>query len=161
MRKLIMMDFIRAPRRLDLVELRLEENSRICRDYQRRFIIEISNISLNNRDASVTEVIDKIKSCLKEVKAKVKQFESSRFGRGYRINCDDSERREFVEMISKMVHNSDYIRSLYEMHRNMDHYFSTYAEKMKLIGLVRKYDRLQSWMTMLENTEKTNIYNNS
>ena len=100
MTKLIIMDlFIRAPRRLDLVELRLEENSRICRDYQRGLIMEISNISLGNRDASITEALDKIKSCLKEVKAKVKQFESSRFGRGYRINCDDSERREFVEMI--------------------------------------------------------------
>ena len=79
-------DFTRAPHRLDLVELRLEENSRICEDYNRGLFNDIVTISLDNRDASITEPLDKIKSCLKEVKAKVKQFESSRLGRGYRIN---------------------------------------------------------------------------
>ena len=151
-------DFTRAPHRLDLVELRLEENSRICEDYNRGLFNDIVTISLHNRDASITEPLDKIKSCLKEVKAKVKQFESSKFGRGYRINCNDSERHEFVEMILVIVHNSDYVTTLIEMYHNRGD--SSDARKRQLIALIRKYKKLRSWITMLENTEHTNPYNN-
>ena len=139
------------------MELRVQENSRICEDYQNRLFRDIVNISLDNRDASITESLDKIKSCLKEVKAKVKQFESSKFGRGYRINCNDSERREFVEMILVIVHNSDYVTTLIEMYHNRDG--SSDAWKLQLIYLIRKYKKLRSWITMLQNTEDTNPYN--
>jgi hypothetical protein len=160
MTKLIIMyiNFIRAPCRLDLVERRLQENSRICEDYQNRLFTDIVNIGLDNRDASITEPLDKIKSCLKEVKLKVIRFESSKFGRGYRINCNDSQRREFVEMILVIVHNSDYITTLIEIYHNRGN--SSNARKLQLIGLIRKYKKLRSWITMLENTEDTNMYNN-
>ena len=148
----------RPPRRLEIVERRLQENDRICEQYQNRLLTEIGNIGLDNRHASITEPLDKIKSCLKEVKAKVKWFESSQFGKGYRIYCNDSKRREFVEMILVIVHNSDYVTTLIEMYHNRGN--SSDARKLQLIALIRKYKKLRSWITMLENTENTNMYNN-
>ena len=147
----------RPPRRLEIVERRLQENDRICEQYQNRLLTEIGNIGLDNRHASITEPLDKIKSCLKEVKAKVKSFESNQFGRGYRIYCNDSQRREFVKMLLAVVHFSDYVTTLIEMYHNRDG--SSDARKLQLISLIRKYKKLRSWITMLENTEDTDMYN--
>ena len=124
-----------------LAEERQKEDSRICRQYQEWLIEEISNINMGNRDANLTEV-DKIKSCMKDVKLRVKVFEISTHGRGYRINCDVSERKRFVDMILEIVHNSDYIRKFNEISSNLN----------------LKYSKLKQWIRLLENMEESNFY---
>ena len=99
-------NFITAPRREDLAEERQKEDRRICRQYQEWLIEEISNINMGNRDANLTEV-DKIKSCMKDVKLRVKVFEMSTHGTGYIMYCDVSEIKRFVDMILQIVDNSD------------------------------------------------------
>ena len=121
-------------RRLDLVEERQKVDCEICRQYQMKLIRDISNISMGNRDPSLI-LLDKIKSCFKEAKAKVLEFERSRFGRAYRINCDVSEREQFVKLVE--VHNSDYIRKLYEVW-NDTYYGNDTLVKVKLYYLARK-----------------------
>ena len=61
-------------------------------------------------------------------------------------------------MILVIVHNSDYVTTLIEMYHNRGN--SSDARKLQLIALIRKYKKLRSWITMLENTENTNMYNN-
>ena len=141
-------------RRLDLAEERQKVDSEICRQYQRWLISEISNVTISNRDANLT-VVDKIKSCLKEVKMKVLVFERSTHGTGYRINCDVSERKKFVDLILQIVDNSDYIRKFYEIweiaFKNDTHW--------SLLSLSKKYYNLQNWIRLLENTDESNLYN--
>ena len=143
-------------RRLDLEEERQKVDIEICRQYKNIFIRNISNISMGNRDESLT-VIEKIKSCMKEVKKKVKEFESSRFGRGYRINCDVSERNNFAKMIINLVHYSDYIRKFYEVWED-SYYGNNISLKAAFYRLVKKYVQLQGWIKMLANMEETNMY---
>ena len=57
-------------RRKDLAQQRENVDITICRQYQTWLITEISNISMGNRDENLT-VVDKIKSCMKDVKKKV------------------------------------------------------------------------------------------
>ena len=147
-------NFITAPRRLDLAEERQKVDSEICRQYQGWLITEISNISISNRDENLT-VVDKIKSYLKEVKMKVLVFERSSHGTGYRINCDLSERKKFVDLILQIVHNSDYIRKFYEIWEIAYHADNIPYEYYQLAF---KYGKLKSWISLLENTEESNIY---
>ena len=93
--------------------------------------------------------------CEKEVKKKVKEFESSRSGRGYRINCDVSERKRFVDMILQIVHNSDYIRKLYQIFE-----IAYWADNIpyEIYKLCFKYGKLKQWIRLLENTEESNFY---
>ena len=148
-------NFITAMRNPYVVEERQKEDRRICRQYQEWLIEEISNINMGNRDANLTEV-DKIKSCMKDVKLRVKVFEMSTHGTGYRINCDVSERKRFVDMILQIVHNSDYIRKLYQIwgiaHR--DNNISSNLYDLKI-----KYSKLKQWIGLLKNTNESNFYN--
>ena len=72
--------------------------------------MEITNINMLNRPSHITTTVEKIENCLKELKSNIKEFEKSVYGRGYMMNCSNEERREFVENILEMIHNSDYIR---------------------------------------------------
>ena len=155
-RNLSIMDsnFITATRTKDLVKQRQKVDSDICRQYQRWLITEISKISMGNRDANLT-VVDKIKSCMKDVKLRVIVFERSTHGRGYRIYCDVSERKRFVDMILQIVHNSDYIRKFFEI------WEIAYYDGMRhwlLYPLAKKYRKLKSWIRLLENMEESNFY---
>ena len=134
-------NFITAPRNSYVVEERQKENRRICRQYQEWLIHEISNINMGNRDANLTEV-EKIKSCMEDVKLRLKVFEMSSHGTGYRRYCDVSERKRFVDMILQIVHNSDYIRKFNEISLNLN----------------LKYSKLKQWIGVLENTEESNFY---
>ena len=149
-------NFITAPRRVDLADERQKVDREICRQYQIKLIREISNISMGNRDVNLT-VFEKKKSCLKEVKMKVLVFERSSHGRGYRINCDVSERKRFVDLLLQIVHNShcDYIRKFYEI------WEIAYNDGMRhwlLCPLAKKYGKLKSWISLFENTEESNFY---
>ena len=135
-------NFITAPRREDLAEERQKEDRRICRQYQKCLIDEISNINMGNRDTNLTEV-EKIKSCLRDVKLRVEVFEMSTHGIGYRRYCDASEIKRFVNRIFKIVENSDYIRKLNEICTNL-----------KL-----QYKELRQWINLIYNKEETNFYN--
>ena len=146
-------NFITAPRRKDLVEEREKEDLRICRQYQKWLIDGISNISIGNKDANLT-VLNKIKSCMKDVKLRVRVFEMSTYGTGYRINCDVSERKRFVDMILQIVHISDYIRKFIKylkLHTMLTIYH------MNITPSVRKYSA--QWAEKLKFSEirKNNI----
>ena len=129
-------------RNLYVVEERKREDRRICRQYQEWVITEISNINMGNRAANLTEV-DKINSCLEDVKLRLKVFEMSTHGIGYRRYCDPSEIQRFVNRILEIVENSDYIRKLNEICSNL-----------KLT-----YNELKQWINLLHNTEESNFYN--
>ena len=109
---------------------------------------------MGNRDANLTEV-DKIKSCMKDVKLRVKVFEMSTHGTGYRINCDVSERKRFVDMILQIVHNSDYIRKFNEIWKIA---YRPNNIPSNLYKLKIKYSKLKQWIGLLENTEEANFY---
>ena len=108
---------------------------------------------MGNRDANLT-VVDKIKSCMKDVKKMVLMFERNTHGKGYRIYCDVSERKKFVDMILQIVENSDYIRKYYEIY---DIAFNTDTH-WSLLPLAKKYYNLQNWIRLLENTDESNLY---
>ena len=142
-------NFITAPRNSYVVEERQKEDRRICRQYQEWLIEEISNINMGNRDANLTEV-EKIKSCMEDVKLRLKVFEMSSHGTGYRRYCDVSERKRLIDMVSQIIDNSDYIRK-----------FNDYIRKVNEIcsKLNLKYSELKQWIGLLENTKESNFYN--
>ena len=150
-------NFIRAPRNVNLVKHRQKVDSEICRQYQQQLITQILNISIRDRDENLT-VPEQIKSCLKEVKMKVLVFERSTHGRGYRINCDLSERKRFVDLIMTIVRNSDYVRKLFEIWNNL---YNDNGRHMELEKVVGKYGKLINWIRLLENTEESNKYGNN
>ena len=147
-------NFITAPRRKDLAEERQKVNMEICRQYQKWLIDEISSINMGNKDANLT-VLEKIKSCMKDVKLRVRVFEMSSHGTGYRRHCDVSERKRFVDMILQIVHNSDYIRKLYEIWRIA---YRDNNVPSNLYDLKIKYSKLKQWIGLLKNTEESNFY---
>ena len=147
-------NFITAPRNSYVVEERQKENRRICRQYQEWLIHEISNINMGNRDANLTEV-EKIKSCMEDVKLRLKVFEMSSHGTGYRRYCDVSERKRFVDMILQIVHNSDYIRKLYEIWRIA---YRDNNVPSNLYDLKIKYSKLKQWIGLLKNTKESHFY---
>ena len=147
-------NFITAPRNSYVVEERQKENRRICRQYQEWLIHEISNINMGNRDANLTEV-EKIKSCMEDVKLRLKVFEMSSHGTGYRRYCDVSERKRFVDMILQIVRNSDYIRKFDEIWPLA---YSINDIPSNLFKLKLKYSRLRQWIRLLENTNESNFY---
>ena len=113
---------------------------------------------MGNRNANST-VFGKIKSCMRELIKNVRLFEGNSHGRGYRINCDVSERKQFCKLIKQMFYSSDYVKTFYKEWEKweIDADENSFV-KIMLDEIIDLYVDVVRYVTLLENTEESNMY---